>query len=401
MQNKRSDGRPHGSGSIITRSGVYYGKWRTGGRQVLRKLGPMRAPSTRDGPTRAMAEARLRQVMAEVVAPPIADRVTVEDAGRRHLAHLEAMGRKPSTLRSYRNQFESQIVRRIGARRVAQLKREEIESLVGALARDGLAPKTIRNVLGLLNGICEFAVKRGWASFNPCRYVDRPRVEESQDIRYLEPDEVEAVLRATGSSDYGRVHRAIILAAAMSGLRMGELLALRWLDADWQAQRIRVRRSYVRGHLGTPKTRRGSRSVPLADRLGGELDLLYSETAFRADEDLVFGNPHTGGPLDGAALLRAFQRALVSAGVRKVRLHDLRHTFGTRMAAAGVPMRTLQEWMGHRDLRTTLICADYSPGAHEVDLVNGAFSYTNLDTNLSPTQANSNPVDPVNPGDIS
>jgi integrase len=52
---------------------------------------------------------------------------------------------------------------------------------------------------------------------------------------------------------------------------MGELLALRWLDVDWQAQRIRVRRSYVRGHLGTPKSRRGSRSVPLADRLGGEL----------------------------------------------------------------------------------------------------------------------------------
>jgi integrase len=374
MQNKRTDRRPHGSGSIITRSGVYYGKWRVGDRQVMRKLGPIRTPGTRDGLTRTMAEAKLRELMAAVTAPPIAERITVEEAGRRHLAHLEAMGRKPSTLRSYRNQFESQIVKRIGARPVAQLTREEVEALAAALARDRLSAKTIRNVLGLLNGVCEFAIKRGWAAANPCRYVDRPRVEESQDIRYLDPDEVEAVLGATGDGDYGRVHRAIILAAAMSGLRMGELLALRWLDVDWQAQRIRVRRNYVRGHLGTPKSRRGSRSVPLADRLGGELDLLYRQTAYGADEDLVFANPHTGAPLDGAALLRAFQRALKRAGVRQVRFHDLRHTFGTRMAAAGAPLRTLQEWMGHRDLRTTLIYADYAPGAHEVELVNGAFA---------------------------
>ena len=67
--------------------------------------------------------------------------------------------------------------------------------------------------------------------------------------------------------------------------------------------------------------------------------------------------------MNGHTLHEAFQRALEAGGVRKVRFHDLRHTFGTRMAAAGVPMRTLQEWMGHRDFRTTLIYADYAPGA--------------------------------------
>ena len=159
------------------------------------------------------------------------------------------------------------------------------------------------------------------------------------------------------------MHHAIVLAAAMSELRMGELLALRWVDVDWQAKRIRVRGSIVRGAFGTPKSRRGSRSVPLADRLGGELDRLHRMSAFQGEQDLVFGNPDTGNPLDGTALLRAFQRALKRAGLRRVRFHDLRHMFGTRMAAAGVPLRTLQEWMGHRDLRTTLIYADYAPGA--------------------------------------
>jgi integrase len=106
----------------------------------------------------------------------------------------------------------------------------------------------------------------------------------------------------------------------------------------------------------------------------------------------VFANPYTGRPLNGHTLTRTFQAALERAEVRKVRFHDLRHTFGTRMAAAGVPMRTLQEWMGHRDFRTTLIYADYAPGAHEVELVNEAFAdrsaSTVPSTSLSETGGN-------------
>jgi integrase len=77
---------------------------------------------------------------------------------------------------------------------------------------------------------------------------------------------------------------------------------------------------------------------------------------------------------DHSYLVRRFKKALKAAGVREVRFHDLRHTFGTRMAAVGVPMRTLQAWMGHSDHATTLIYADYAPGAREAALVGRAFS---------------------------
>lgn len=65
----------------------------------------------------------------------------------------------------------------------------------------------------------------------------------------------------------------------------------------------------------------------------------------------------------------SLQEGTESGRVRRIRFHDLRHTFGTRIAAAGVPMRVLQEWMGHRDYRTTLIYADYEPGEEESGLV--------------------------------
>ena len=82
-----------------------------------------------------------------------------------------------------------------------------------------------------------------------------------------------------------------------------------------------------------------------------------------------------------------------AAGVRDVRFHDLRHTFGTRMAAVGVPMRTLQEWLGHADFKTTLIYADYAPDERrERDLIARAFTGSDTGSDLSETESNSEPL---------
>jgi hypothetical protein len=97
-----------------------------------------------------------------------------------------------------------------------------------------------------------------------------------------------------------------------------------------------------------------------------------------------------GTVLDHSGLVRRFKRALGAAGLREVRFHDLRHTFGTRIAAAGVPMCTLQEWMGHRDFKTTLIYADYSPSSREAELIERAFGQA-LDPDWTPGPASAAP----------
>lgn len=144
----------------------------------------------------------------------------------------------------------------------------------------------------------------------------------------------------------------------MTGLRQGELLALRWMDIDWTAKRVRVRRNWVRGEYGTPKSKRSTRSVPLADRVAGELHRLHVASPYQADDDLVFGHPQTGKPMERSNLLKRYKRALKRAKV----------------------MRTLQEWMGHRDFKTTLIYADYAPSAHEAELVEAAFGGSSTTT---------------------
>jgi integrase len=104
-----------------------------------------------------------------------------------------------------------------------------------------------------------------------------------------------------------------------------------------------------------------------------ELERHFQASAFQGDDDLVFGHPLLGVPLDRSKVLKRYKAALRRANVRELRFHDLRHTFGTRMAAAGVPMRTLQEWMGHRDISTTQRYADYAPSAPEAAFVAAAF----------------------------
>ena len=99
-----------------------------------------------------------------------------------------------------------------------------------------------------------------------------------------------------------------------------------------------------------------------------------STRLWQGEGDLVFAHPQTGGPLPKANVTRRMRAALKAAKLDTAhRFHDLSHTFGTRMAAAGVPMRTLQEWMGHRDLATTQIYADYAPSAQEAEMVRRGF----------------------------
>jgi integrase len=179
----------------------------------------------------------------------------------------------------------------------------------------------------------------------------------------------------------GPVLRVLVLTAAMTGLRQSELLGLRWCDVDWVAQRIRVRNAFVRGeHSSEGKSDLSARrSVPMADRLAGELDRYSRRTEYRGDGHLVFAHPQTGRPLDRSKVTKRFKAACVGAGVRPVKFHDLRHTFATRLAAAGQPLRVIQEFLGHADSKTTQIYAHYAPAEQEVEMVNDAFAGETID----------------------
>jgi len=147
---------------------------------------------------------------------------------------------------------------------------------------------------------------------------------------------------------------------------------------------IRVRASYAAGQLTTPKSGK-VRSVPMAPDVAAALVKLGHRPHYVADDDLVFVGV-TGGFLDPSALRRRYDAALGRAGLRRLRFHDLRHTFGTRMIAKA-DIRRVQEWMGHADIQTTMKYLHYVPRADDARLVAEGFSRPAVTDERHPTDA--------------
>jgi len=295
--------RPRGTGSLLRhahRSGAetWYGKWWVNGRQVMRRLGSVRA-GTRDGLTRSQAEAALRRAIEDSqTTRPMTERLDLAEAGKRYLANREAIGLKPGTLSDYESYLRVHLLPFFGPRPFDEIGPDDVEAFIAAKRQEGKAVKSILNYVGLLNTLFAHGMKRGWCTSNPMRSIDKPRDRCDPEIRFLNQQELEALLDATPDDLLGGVERVLYLAAAMSGMRRGELLALRWGDVDWDAGLIRVRRTYTRGQFGTPKTRRSSRAVPLADRLGNELRGHHARSTYQGELDLVFCHPRSGRVLD-------------------------------------------------------------------------------------------------------
>lgn len=370
--------RDYGTGTLRVVRGSWLASWYAAdGRRVQRKVGQARTEGRSDGLTKAQAEKALRQIR-EIESPGAAARsrkVMMPEAGAELCRRLELKGRKKSHRLTVASDLRNHIEPFFGERTLDRITPDDIERYV-AVKKRTLAIKTIRNHIGTMHSVFEVGLRKGWCQSNPVKLADRPVIRTTETrIKFLDQDELEKLLAVPYPDDaFGRIEPTLYLTAAMTGLRQGELLGLRWRDVDFEARRVRVVSPFVRGEFGDPKSAGSGRSVPLAERATVALRELREHSLYPRDRDLVFCHPDTGNPLDRSKLVRRFKQAVVRADVHHVTFHELRHTFGTRMAAAGTPLRTLQHWMGHSDSKTTQVYAHYQPSAGEADAVDRAFA---------------------------
>jgi integrase len=351
----------------------WYAKYRLpDGRQVQKKLGPAWTERGRPAAgyfTKRLAEAWLREVLDEArrgVLPGMhRTGVTFADAAAEYLRYIEEdRGRKPSTLRGYRSAISVHLLPAFGPTAVEDVTVEAIERWMVGFAGSA---RSRNKLLIQLHGILARAKRVYGLQVNAAAEVEKFPQRSSGDIQVFSPEEVWALVRAAASDQDG----AVYLTAAFTGLRMGELLALRWRDVDFTGSTVRVRASYYAGQLTTPKSGK-VRAVPLAPDVASALAQLGRRPHWTGEDDLVF--PGEGGDyLDGSALRRRYKAALASAALRPLRFHDLRHTFGTRMIAKA-DIRRVQEWMGHADIQTTMRYLHYAPRDEDAALVAEAFA---------------------------
>jgi integrase len=353
------------TGSLIVverRTGpVYFIKARDlDGRQIKRRLGPVA-----DWPRKAAQDA-LRDFLTDLGRTPGRGdhSVTFAYAASAWLHCVEhERDRAPSTIRDYRNTVTRHLVPRFADTPLAQITVDDLDRLRSDLLGK-LSPRTAQKVMVLCHGIFGLAERRGWVGANPVSAVERITVKRRPEFAVLTPVEVQALARATTTDQ----DAALILTAAFTGLRLGELRGLRWRDVDFSNELVHVRRS----HYGAANTMEGppksgqSRSVPLIDLAARALDGLSRRDGHTQPDDRVFCTP-TGDVLDDGQIRTAFYAAFNHAGIGRDRgtgkafvFHDLRHTFGT-LAVQAFPLSDVQAYMGHADIATTMIYVHHTP----------------------------------------
>jgi len=381
------------------------GQIRVNGKQRQKMLGRVRSKGGSDGLTRAMAERALRDFRASEEdaaereeAMPTKAKTTLADVAEVHFHYLATvMGRKQRTVDDYRSMLRVHLVPFFGDVGVKDISKTDVERFMEHVITSGRSRGTMLNLVNLLHAILKEALLADLVDFNAVEKTRRPKAPGvNKKIRWLTPEDVQALIRAAPHDDFGRIEAPLYLVAAWTGLREGELFALRWQNVDFGAGLIRVRESWSGGLLSDPKSYGSVRSVPMIPTVAQTLAQLASRDLRVGDDDLVFAHPHKGTFLSPYTIVPRFKKALVRAGVREVRFHDLRHTFGTQMAAGGVPMRTLQAWMGHASVQTTEVYAQYaSDPSGGRDLAQRAFEVVNSRNNCSITAAPSGAVDDV------
>lgn len=347
------DGSPH-----------WEAKWRHQSRQIKRRLGPAHLVPAGDGwrkaPGRPVdgvldrtdALIALRSLIATHAAQEaenaLPERPTFSQAAEAWYERAQRRGRKPATLLAYRwvinahilgqRTFESTAIRKpcpFADKGVDKLSKDDLRGWFDSIPH---SPQKI-NVFKIVKSVLAYAMSEGWTTENVARHVDCRTTHESDGYDFYDADEVERLIGAA-RDDYDA---ALFAIAAYTGMRKGEIFALRWQDIDFEHRRITVRRNYSGREIVTPKNGK-SRVVPLIALLAEQLEA-YRDSAMSGDSATVFA-----GSSDAA--MDRYRAALKRAKLRRLPFHSLRHSFGSHAVNVATLVQ-VRDWLGHSDLRMT------------------------------------------------
>ena len=273
-----------------------------------------------------------------------------------------------STFRRYRQIITTELIPTFGSTKLADLTPMQIQSFLGrSLARKckrksqgDLSARTVLHFYRVLKRTLGQAVRWGLIPRNPCDLVDPPRVQQVE-MKALDEEQLLALLAAI----QGTRHYAPVVVAATTGMRLGEILALKWLDLNPGSGECQVVRSLQQTDAGlsfkTPKTRRSRRSVLLpqlavaalkAHRVQQNQERLLMGAGYQ-DLDLIFARPD-GSMWPPVQFSSDFRRLIRRRGQPAVRFHDLRHSHASQLLKAGVSVKVVSERLGHATASITL-----------------------------------------------
>lgn len=319
------------------------------------------------GPNRHVAERRLAEIQAELALGAFREPkpITFSEFGEKWLKDYAWKKVKPSTRATYRILIAHRLNPAFGKLPLSRITGEMIDGFLTSTMREGkLAPKTVNNTLILMKTMLKCAKRWEYLRENPAEEIERLKIEP-KEMDFLTPPEIRKFLDAADEP-----YRTLFSTAILTGMRQGELLGLQWGDIDWNRNLIYVQRSlYWRPRkdmdkaeqekgapcwmFSTPKTPYSRRTIILSPRLKEALEM-HRLTCPVSPWDLVFCT-RKGTPFDPPSIIyHQFFPALTRAGLRRIRFHDMRHTYTALLIAQGENVKFIQSQLGHASATTTL-----------------------------------------------
>jgi integrase len=304
------------------------------------------------------AELRTRVARGETVAT---GNVMFEHAAEEWLASKTRL--RARTRAGYRAALDNHLLPYFGGMKMGRIRAETVAEFIRDMERkrpqgrkrdDRLSGWTIQGVLVPLSGIVRFSIRRGYMGFDPLAQLEREErpTKPRREMRVLAPDEIRALIVAASTR-----YRPLLLVAVSTGLRLGELLGLRWGDVDLTSKTIRVRRQVTpTGTIEEPKTAASAREVMIVPEVERALADVWGNTPHSRDDDPVFASS-VGTPLSQRNVTRrGLQAAVKAAGLRAPtpRFHDLRHTYASMLIDRGCTPEDVCAQMGHTNPSVTL-----------------------------------------------
>jgi integrase len=303
--------------------------------------------------SRREAQERLRVALSAVDngIRPVGQRLTVATFLEDWLVTSVRQRCRATTIASYEDTVRRYIVPAIGHRPLAKLEPEEVGRMLAGLSarRPALSPTTVRYAYAVLRIALGRALKQGKVLRNVATLLDPPAKvrREPKPLSRAQLGDLLAGIR-------GDRLEALYVTALGTGLRQGELLALRWQDVDLERGELAVRHSLQRGTraLAEPKTERSRRTLRLPRQVTAALIEHRSRQSIVPLAGLIFTTAR-GTALDSRNVTRYLQRHLARLGLPRQRFHDLRHAFATLMIESGEDLGTVSRILGHADFATT------------------------------------------------
>jgi integrase len=334
------------------------GVYRRGRRYVVTYRDPSGRQRKRSAATLAEAR-RLKSALAADVARGEyreQSQIRFDDYARQWIAGYQgrtSRGIRPRTLEDYRRSLERLAIPHFGAMRLGEIEPRHVKAFLGGLA-DRVAPLTLRNALTPLRALFATAVEEGLVRSNPCAGLRaggrrRPDPDGAHGPRALTEPQLDALV-----AELPPEWRLLVTTLAQTGLRISELVALRWSDIDLDARRIRVRRAIVDGVADVPKSAYGVRDVPISPALARALAAHRLGALRSGDDDPTFTSAE-GALINPRNLLRRVVKpAAVRAGVPWAGLHTMRHTCASMLFRSGWNAKQVQMMLGHHSPAFTL-----------------------------------------------